>query len=120
MKMIDVVVEIPEKIKMGDDWYEYSGEYRIPNNEEVIYSIPNSSLHSCHSSSFTVKYHIYNEARWRAKKGDEYFFISSIGIVVDGLDCGFKANNSQYNIGNYFRTAEEAEEKLKLIKEVLK
>ena len=59
--------------------------------------------------------------RWRAKKDDDYYFISAEGsayldreneVIVDGL---------HYDIGNYFKTEEEAKfevERLKVIAEL--
>lgn len=58
--------------------------------------------------------------RWRAKEGDIYFFILN-GIFTVGKvrESGTYIDNTRYKLGNYFRTKELAEEKVKEIKELL-
>lgn len=50
-----------------------------------------------------------NEKRWRAGKGGDYYYILSTGQTGTDRDCGFGSDNDKYNIGNYFKTREEAE-----------
>ena len=58
--------------------------------------------------------------RWRAKEGDIYFFILN-GMFTIGKVCedGTYIHNIRYKLGNYFKTKELAEEKVKEIKELL-
>lgn len=48
--------------------------------------------------------------RWRAEKGGQYFYVSTSLIVCVSSDLYCLQGNVHYNIGNYFRTREEAEE----------
>lgn len=48
--------------------------------------------------------------RWRAEKGEEYYFLSDLGEILSAIDCRDKSDNFLYDIGNYFKTEEEAEE----------
>ena len=57
--------------------------------------------------------------RWRAEKG-ECFYMILPGCVVGSLrDNHLDYCSELYNIGNYFRTQEEAEQAAKLVKETL-
>ena len=46
--------------------------------------------------------------RWRAKKNDEYFFINNYGIVLNLEETYSNEDNCNYELGNYFKTDEEA------------
>lgn len=58
--------------------------------------------------------------RWRAKKNCEYYYINSRAEVVVDLEASTVVDNKQFNIGNYFRTKEEAEEMAVKFKQMLK
>lgn len=51
-----------------------------------------------------------NEARWRAKKGDKYSFVTDAGDISRVLEVNDEADNFRYLTGNYFETKQEAEE----------
>lgn len=58
--------------------------------------------------------------RWRAKRDEYFYFINANGVVSSTNDIGADANNSLFNIGNYFKTKEEAEEMANKFKSMLK
>ena len=47
--------------------------------------------------------------RWRAEKGERYYLISNEGSIGHNFEDSRPYNNYQYNVGNYFKTSEEAE-----------
>lgn len=61
--------------------------------------------------------------RWRAHGGERYYVIEfskfgNIGICNEkDIDCSF--DNNFYELGNYFKTREQAEEACKRVKKVL-
>lgn len=57
-----------------------------------------------------------SEVRWKAEKGDSYYYSYSSGEIVSAYDSCDSRATSQYNIGNYFRTREEAEKTIEKIK----
>lgn len=57
--------------------------------------------------------------RWRAKKREQYWFISSCEVCLD-QECEEVYDDKRYNIGNYFRTKEEAQAMADKFKEMLK
>lgn len=60
------------------------------------------------------------EKRWRAKEGDIYFFILNGMFTVGKVrESGTYIDNTRYKLGNYFKTKELAEDKVKEIKELL-
>jgi hypothetical protein len=47
---------------------------------------------------------------WRAERHNEYFYVTSYGVVSKAVDYyGFR-DSFRCNVGNYFKTKEEAEE----------
>ena len=47
--------------------------------------------------------------RWRAKENGGHYFVDDWGDVDYNYDAGFPPSTFRYNIGNYFKTEEEAE-----------
>lgn len=57
--------------------------------------------------------------RWRAKKGEQYWYISSCEVCMD-RDFRGDYVDKRHDVGNYFRTEEEAEEMAVKYKAMLK
>lgn len=57
-----------------------------------------------------------SEVRWRAEKGDSYYYMLSTGKTNEYKDVDCVLDNDRYNLGNYFRTREEAEKTIEKIK----
>lgn len=49
--------------------------------------------------------------RWRADRGDNYYYVDGDGSVTAYGECGDETDNNLYKIGNYFKTEEEAKQK---------
>lgn len=47
--------------------------------------------------------------RWRAKKGKRYWWVQNDGWVADDCEIRVDADDGRYELGNYFKTEEEAE-----------
>ena len=60
------------------------------------------------------------EPRWRAERGRGYYYIDSECTAFGTYDYRCNEDNRRYELGNYFRTVEQAEEKAKKIKEFYK
>lgn len=48
--------------------------------------------------------------RWRAKKSETYWLVNGYGEVDYDDEYGLSANDNLYAIGNYFKTAKEADD----------
>jgi len=59
------------------------------------------------------------DERWKPQKGELYYFIGS-NLEVMGTGFYSAVDQEYYAIGNCFRLIEEAEEKAKQIREILK
>lgn len=58
--------------------------------------------------------------RWRAKKGENYYFFDA-KLLVRSIDEAYSAfDNEVWDAFNYFRTKEQAEEAAKRVKETLR
>ena len=58
--------------------------------------------------------------RWRAKKGDDYYFIDSFCYLGQDSEDFQLMDDKVYNSYNYFRTEEQAEEAARRVKETLR
>lgn len=50
-----------------------------------------------------------HQKRWRGEKNDVYYSITGDGKIVDARENVYTCDNDFYQIGNYFKTKEEAE-----------
>ena len=60
---------------------------------------------------------------WKPKKGDTYYYIGSVGSIFNYDCCEDILDEAHFNIGNYFKTEEDAKhmvEKFKVIRELQK
>lgn len=54
--------------------------------------------------------------RWRVRNSEEYYYLCSYGEIIRACDYRNEETINRYNLGNYFRTKEEAEKMLNKIK----
>ena len=57
--------------------------------------------------------------RWRAERNRGYYYINDYGIIYYTTDDYVSADNDRYEIGNYFKTQEQAKKALERVKKVL-
>lgn len=57
--------------------------------------------------------------RWRAEKGEEYYYINPFFKASSLLDNRDKTDNNLYDLKNYFKTKEEAEKIIEQFMEIL-
>lgn len=60
------------------------------------------------------------EIRYRARTHDSYWFFTSDGRVEDTTEDKMSVDNKHYQSGNYFRTKEDAERFLEILRESLR
>lgn len=56
---------------------------------------------------YNEKYRILK--RWRAEDFKKYFYINSVGDICSSTEDKQNLDNERYELGNYFRTEEEAQ-----------
>lgn len=62
----------------------------------------------------------FEEYRWRAEKGGEYWYISAIGEVCSFIDNYLSCDNTIFKLRNYFETEDIANKALPKLKEFYK
>ena len=60
------------------------------------------------------------KVRWRAEKNETYFTICGDLSISDAKDFDWEIDNRYHNLGNYFRTREQAKAAAEAIKDVLR
>lgn len=120
--MTEVKMLMPEL----PEGYEYTGEYRTVMAGEdylpvqtvegypTVCTWGNSGAHSYDS------YAVVRKVRWRAKQGENYWFITDVMGVLRDVDCRSIKSNGLYSTHNYFETCEEANAASKAILDLLK
>lgn len=75
------------------------------------------------SEVFSFVKEFYKEVelpRWKPEHTGRYFYINTIGEIIENVWCGIDTNESHYEFGNCFRTPQEAETARDKIEELLK
>nr|DAM65302.1 MAG TPA: hypothetical protein [Caudoviricetes sp.] len=60
------------------------------------------------------------KVRWRAEKYESYYFVRTVFDIGRATEVGWEEDNDNYNLGNYFRTREQAQAAAEAIKDVLR
>ena len=79
------------------------------NSENDCFTIKNNIVESLQLflEKFNEKYGI--PKRWRAEKEKEYFFVTGTSEITTDEEYYNEADNARYELGNYFKTEEEAQ-----------
>ena len=61
----------------------------------------------------------YEPERWRAEEGQKYFYLSGFSFLIDWeYERGRSADLTRYDIGNYFKTKEQAQKFIDSLKPI--
>lgn len=94
------------------------GEIERKDNRIILVSEDDANKIKQKVKELNKRYGI--EERWRAERGRCYYYIDSECTAFGTYDYRCNEDNKRYELGNYFRTEEEAEEKAKKLKEFYK
>ena len=105
----EIIVEsacVPEYINLNNKLY-IQGEAESADNR--IFLIDKEDLKNILEkvNKINEKYGI--PKRWRAEKEKEYFFVTGTNEITIDEEYYNEADNTRYELGNYFKTEEEAE-----------
>lgn len=101
-----------------DNWLYVLGKNDSNDDNIIIVTDEEKEIIEDKIKKINEKYGV--EKRWRAEKGDKYYFISGSSFYIeDDYDMRDNIDDERYEIGNYFKTKELAEKKVKEIKELL-
>lgn len=108
--------EVLEWLKsQGAEECEFGG-----HSESSIYYVDDGEVKmvdEIHSILFDI---VELPRRWRAKYDEEYYFVSDRGETCCSSDIREALDNDRYNLGNYFKTPEEAGVVAKKVREIFK
>lgn len=57
--------------------------------------------------------------RWRAETWSTYYYLNYDGDIITDIESGDEKNNLSWEVGNYFRTMNQAKKAAEMVKEVL-
>ena len=61
----------------------------------------------------------YEKERWRAEAGQKYYFVNSFFFLIDWeYERGRSTDLTRYDIGNYFKTKEQAQKFIESLKPI--
>lgn len=105
--------------------YERGEEVEIKDNEGVWRTLASKEafikkMGYEYGFNFSEYEYRIKKKRWRAEKGEKYYFINSTFEVRGIIDsCCYSYDDDRFSVGNYFRTIEGAEKAIELLKECL-
>lgn len=88
-------------------------------SEEVIYYVDNNEIKII-NKRHSVLFDLVELPRWRADYDEKYYFVSECGEACCSSDVRDDFDNGRFNLGNYFKTREEAEPYAKKVREIFK
>lgn len=115
------ITKLDETLEEENEMVKWNGykdtEFDFNNKKNYINSynpyqpflISNENIRIAESiiNEINQKYGI--QKRWRAEYKDKYFAILNSGKILEIIDYEDIDDNIRYNLGNYFKTLEEAE-----------
>ena len=113
---IGYVIEVPTKDSLA--FCGHKEDVRLATNEEKQFLFDKMKEHGLQWNAEEKR---VEKIRWRAKKGECYYFTDSIDAsVMSNHEADDKIDYLLWNAYNYFRTEEQAEEAAKRVKETLR
>lgn len=79
------------------------------NREDMLYYVGPDGYVRFLKYDYAHLFNVEKLPRWRAEKGQMYYYISGLCEVITGYDDYLGYDNNHYELGNYFKTKEEAE-----------
>lgn len=92
------------------------GEIKREDNRIILVSEDDANKIKQKVKELNKRYGI--EERWRAERGKGYYYIDSECAAFGTYDYRCNEDNRRYELGNYFRTEEDAEKALEKIKQI--
>ena len=92
-------VKLGEKFKVGGNVFWFYGDGLVADDDNSYPNIMNSLL----TGEYTIE-----KLPWKPQYGDEYWYISMNGDVLDNKWTEHITDYSLYYVGNCFATREEA------------
>ena len=100
-----------DRLGLHGEYYEYQINLIIKykNNYDEPYFIKNEYVEDLKSIVNLVNERYGIPKRWRAEGVEKYYFLNNESEIQNTWECKTKEDEARYNLGNYFKTEEEAE-----------
>ena len=100
-----------DRVGLHGEYYEYqiNLEIKYKNNYDEPYFIKNEYVEDLKSIVNLVNEKYAIPKRWRGERSDKYFTIFGDNVISETTDNYFPEDKKRYELGNYFKTEEEAE-----------
>lgn len=111
MKYYKLKKDIP-MFKAGDLFYINSDQGCLVQKDTLILAYAKRTLDKFPNilTDWFEEIEESENKRWRAKKFETYWFINGYGEIEYDDEYGLNTNDNLYAIGNYFKTAKEADD----------
>lgn len=100
----------------GSDVLFIQGEFEEKDNSIILVSEDEANKIKQRVKELNNRYGI--EERWRAERGRDYYYIDDECKAFGTYDYRCNEDDIRYELGNYFRTEEDAEKALEKIKQI--
>ena len=102
-----------------DNLFYVLGDREKKDNDFILVNDESKKIIEDEVRLINEKYGI--KKRWRGKDGEKYYFITSSRFNIENdYEYGYSSDDVRYELGNYFRTEEEAEKFSEYLKQCTK
>ena len=88
----------------------------IKEYDNLPFAVPTSDIELLKEKVEAINEKYGIKKRWRAKKGDYFYYIDFLFETERTVEAFTKKDEVSYNLGNYFKTEQEAQEYAEYIK----
>ena len=78
--------------------------------DNLPFAVPTSDIELLKEKVKTINEKYSIKKRWRAKEGDYFYYIDFLFETEQTVEAFTKKDEVSYNLGNYFKTEQEAQE----------
>ena len=82
----------------------------IKKYDNLPFAVPTSDIELLKEKVKTINEKYSIKKRWRAKEGDYFYYIDFLFETEQTVEAFTKKDEVSYNLGNYFKTEQEAQE----------
>ena len=82
----------------------------IKEYDNLPFAVPTSDIELLKEKVKTINEKYSIKKRWRAKEGDYFYYIDFLFETEQTVEAFTKKDEVSYNLGNYFKTEQEAQE----------
>lgn len=111
-----------KNVEIATDGVNFKNDIKYLNYDLIVRITPEEFQSEFEKLGYVYDFetHTASKKRWRAEECCRYYFFSNLLEVKSDNDVYAGFDNVRYDVGNYFKTKEDAEAKVNEIKKLLK